>query len=44
MYFWSISEDEIVTEALKLNGKITAGIDGIPDLLIRAYITSIKNT
>jgi hypothetical protein len=43
MYFWPISEEEIVTEALKLKGKATAGCDGIPDFLRKASITSIKN-
>jgi hypothetical protein len=42
MYFLLISEEEIVTEALKLKGKTTAGSEGIPDLLIKACITSIK--
>jgi hypothetical protein len=42
MYFWPISEEEIVTEALKLKGKTTAGSDGIPDLLIKACITFIR--
>jgi hypothetical protein len=44
MYFWPISEEEIVIEALKLKGKLTAGRDGIPDLLTKACITSIKKT
>jgi hypothetical protein len=30
MYFWPISEKEIVTEALKVKGKTTAGSDGNP--------------
>jgi hypothetical protein len=35
MYFWLILEEEIVTEALKLQSKITAGSDRITDLLIK---------
>jgi hypothetical protein len=31
-----------VVEALKLKGKTTAESDGIPDLFIKACITSIK--
>jgi hypothetical protein len=42
MYFWPISEEEIITEALNLKDKTTGGSDGIPDLLIKACITSIK--
>jgi hypothetical protein len=37
-------EEEIVTEALKLQGKITAGSDVITYLPIKAYITCIKKT
>jgi hypothetical protein len=44
MYFWPISEEVILTEALKLKGKATAGYDRIPDFLIKACITSIKKT
>jgi hypothetical protein len=43
MYFWPISEDEIVTEVSKLKGKATAGCDGILDFLVKACITGIKN-
>jgi hypothetical protein len=42
MYFWPISEEEIVTEALKLKGKTTAVSGEIPDLLVKACITSIS--
>jgi hypothetical protein len=42
MYFWPISEEVVVTEALKLNGKTTAGSDRISDLLTKACITSIN--
>jgi hypothetical protein len=44
MYFWPISEEEIVTEVSKLKGKATAGCDGIPDFLVKACITGIKKT
>jgi uncharacterized protein YlzI (FlbEa/FlbD family) len=42
MYFWPISEEEIVTEVSKLKGKTTAGCDEIPDFLVKACITGIK--
>ena len=43
MYFFPTSEEEIVSITSKLKGKASSGVDEVPDLLVEACITCIKN-
>jgi hypothetical protein len=42
MFFYPISEEEIVTVVAKLKGKASAGFDEIPDFLVKDCIRCIK--
>jgi hypothetical protein len=43
MYFFPISEEEIVTVVSKLKGKASAGYDEIPDFLVEACLKKTLN-
>jgi hypothetical protein len=43
MYFGLILEEEIATEISKLKGKSSTGCDGIPDFLVKAFITYLNS-
>jgi hypothetical protein len=42
MYFFLISEGEIVSVVSKLKGKASAGADEIPDFIVKGCIEFIK--